>query len=87
VCFRQITISETLPDALKENHCRRLRLIADLTDGAGRPKSAQILRLADVRRTLLQTGALSVAGFDWRGTGTAIADIVFEKSNNKNEFS
>jgi hypothetical protein len=30
---------------------------------------------------------ISVAGFDWRGTGAAIANIVFEKSNNKNEFS
>jgi hypothetical protein len=81
-------MAKVLSIALKEDQCKGLlRLVAGLTDGAGRTKSTQILRLADVRRTLLQTGALSVAGFDWRGTGTAIADIVFEKSNNKNEFS
>jgi hypothetical protein len=72
VCFRQITISETLSDALKENQCKRLlRLIADLTDGAGRPKSTRILRLADVKGKLLQGGAHKCCRLrlarNWRG--------------------
>jgi hypothetical protein len=52
-------MAEILSDALKENQCEGLlRLIAGLTDGAGRPKSAQILCLADVKGKLLQSGAL-----------------------------
>jgi hypothetical protein len=47
--FRQITMAEILSDALKENQCKvLLRLIAGLTDGAGRPKSARKL---EERRT------------------------------------
>jgi hypothetical protein len=52
-------MAEILSDALKENQCEGLlRLITGLTDGAGRPKSARILRLADVKGELLQSGAL-----------------------------
>jgi hypothetical protein len=50
-------MAEILSDALKENHCKGLlRLIAGLTDGAGQPKSARILRLTDVEGKLLQSG-------------------------------
>jgi hypothetical protein len=53
-------MAEILSDALKENQCKGLlMLIADPTDGAGRPKSARILRLADMKRKLLQSGALT----------------------------
>src|SRR5215475_5964145 len=59
--FRQITMAEILSDALKENQCKGLlRLIAGLTDGAGRPKSARILRLTDVEGKLLQSGGAPV---------------------------
>jgi len=52
-------MAEILSDALKENQCKGLlRLIAGLTDGAGRPKSARILCLADVKGKLLPGGAL-----------------------------
>jgi hypothetical protein len=52
-------MAEILSDALKENQCEGLlRLVAGLTDGAGRPKSARILRLADVKGKLLYRGAL-----------------------------
>jgi len=47
-------MAEILSDALKENQCEGLLgLIAGLTDGAGRPKPAQILCLADVKGKLL----------------------------------
>jgi len=50
---------EDLPEGLKENQCKGLlRHIAGLTDGAERPISARILRLADVKGKLLQSGAL-----------------------------
>jgi hypothetical protein len=51
-------MAEILSDALKENQYKGLlRLITGLTDGAGRPKSARILRLADAKGKLLQCGA------------------------------
>jgi hypothetical protein len=59
LCIRQITMAEILSRALKENQCKGLlRLIAGLTDGAGRPKFARILRLAYVKGKLLYGGAL-----------------------------
>jgi hypothetical protein len=46
-------MAEILSDALKENQYKGLlRLITGLTDGAGRPKSARILRLTDAKGKL-----------------------------------
>lgn len=57
-CFRRITLAKVFSDSLKENRCESLlRLGADLTDGAGRPKSTRILRLANVQGNLLQSCA------------------------------
>jgi hypothetical protein len=54
-------MAEILPDALKENKCEGLlRLIAGLADGAGRPKSARILRLADVKGDRKKAGEMRV---------------------------
>ena len=58
--FCQITMGEILPDELKENKCEGLlRLIAGLADGAGRPKSARILRLADVKGDRKKAGEIA----------------------------
>jgi TRAP-type uncharacterized transport system substrate-binding protein len=51
-------MAEILSDALKKNQCKGLlRLIASLTNEAGRLKSARILGLADMKGKLLQSGA------------------------------
>ena len=105
----------------QKNRCESLlRLVADSTDGAGRPKSTRILRLANVQGKLLQSGALKYCRLRLarrlRGIRRRLPDmiytktlptllclslqpelfdllarplriIVFEKSNNKNEFS
>jgi hypothetical protein len=61
-------MAEILSDALKENQCKSLmRLIASLTDGAVRPKSARILCLANMKGKLLQSDALiETSGGDYK---------------------
>jgi len=60
-------MAEILPDALKENKCEGLlRLIAGLADGAGRPKSERIIRLADAKGDRKKAGEMRVTPLFFR---------------------